>query len=62
MRILEIYINDQFYKTIEVQDDIYGRYNPIEIITMLNEDREKGLLDQFNINENFSIKIQLKNY
>lgn len=62
MRTMEIYINDQFYKTIEVQDDLYGRYNPIEIITMLNEDREKGLLDQFNINENFSIKIQLKNY
>lgn len=62
MRTMEIYINDQFYKTIEVQDDLYGRYNPIDIITILNEDREKGLLDQFNVNENFSIKIQLKNY
>lgn len=62
MRTLEVYINDQFYKTFDVQDDQFGRYNPIDIITILNEDREKGLLDQFNVNENFSIKIQLKNY
>ena len=52
---VNVYINDQFYKAVEVAGD---SYNPNFIYPQIVADKEAGLLDAFNIQEQLGIKIE----
>lgn len=58
-RILKVYINGQYYKDIAVET-VDGTYDPGIIMQQLDQDRQQGLLDQFNIPPGtFPIRIEL---
>ena len=52
---LNVYINDQFYKAVEVAGD---SYNPNFIYPQIVADKEAGLLDAFGIEDHLSIRIE----
>ena len=60
MRTLQIFINGQFYKEIQIEARPDGSYNPAIVLDMLNKDRANGLLDSFGVvNGAYSIRMQL---
>ena len=52
---LNVYINDQFYKAVEVAGD---SYNPNFIYPQIVADKEAGLLEAFGIEDHLSIRIE----
>jgi len=57
-RTLQVFINDQFYKDVVVEVDENNSYDVGFVLSILNADKEAGLLDQFGAGPQ-SIKIQL---
>lgn len=56
MKKVNIYINDKLYKTVNANAD--GSYDHKSIIEGLQNDRQAGLLNSYNIAERFSVKIE----
>ena len=49
MRTVTVYVNDQLYKQVTVEDypEGSGYYNPAYILTVLDKEKQQGLLDRY---------------
>jgi hypothetical protein len=53
---INIYINDQLYKTLE--DEPEGTYNPKKYAEMVLEDKANNLLTDFDLSKGLGIRIE----
>ena len=56
--LVKIFINDKYYKTVETGPNDITHYDPATITTIVQHDKQLGLLNQFGINEKCVISIQ----
>jgi hypothetical protein len=54
---LKIFINDKLYKTVEVKDEVY---EPAFFIKQIEQEKQAGLLADFNINGPMKIEFRKK--
>ena len=53
--VINIYINDKFYKTMNIPGD---NYDPKFVLPQIKADRESGLLNDFGATEKLGIRIE----
>jgi hypothetical protein len=56
--LVKIYINDKYYKTVDTGPNDTTHYDPAFITSIVQQDKQLGLLNQFGINEKCIISIQ----
>lgn len=54
---LKIYINNSYFKTVQVEQTDSGGYNAVKIINQLHEDKANGLLSELEPLGAMKIKI-----
>lgn len=60
-RKLQIYVNDIFYREIEVEANDTGGYNIGEVLNIINTDKQAGAFDTWNLPPGvFSVSIRLQ--
>jgi hypothetical protein len=56
---LSIYIHEKFYKTLDLGDQ--ERYHYSQILKIIKDDKEAGLLNDFDIDKGLNLSIRPHN-